>query len=73
MVKTQVERDREYRRRLKAEDPEAYREYLSRKKYGSVKSYIRLHATDPQLKELDTLISDKLKPWSTINTKREGL
>jgi len=71
MVKTQVERNREYRQRLKHTDPEAYKDLGLRKRYSSAKSYIKKHATDPQLKEMQQLISDKLKPWSTINTKRE--
>ena len=73
MVKTKVDTNRDYRRRLKATNPEAYKDLNTRKRYSSVKSYIRIHATNSQLKEMQQLISDKLKPWSTINTKREGL
>ena len=72
MTKTQVELNKEYRHRLKATNPEKYQDLNSRKRYSSVKSYIRKYATDPQLKEMQQLISDKLKPWGTINTKREG-
>ena len=71
MAKTQVELNKEYRQRLKSEDPEAYKDLNTRKRYSSIKSYIRIHATDPQLKEMQQLIQDKLKPWSTINTQRE--
>ena len=72
MVRTKVDKNREYRQRLKMEDPEAYKDLNARKRYSSAKSFIRKHATNPQLKELDMMIHDKLKPWSTINTKREG-
>lgn len=72
MTKSQVELNKIYRQRLKAEDPEAYKDLNTRKRYSSIKSYIRIHATNPQLKEMQQLISDKLKPWSTINTQREG-
>ena len=73
MVKNKVELNREYRQRLKKNDPEAYKDLNARKRYSSIKSYIRKHATTPQLKELDIIIQDRLKPWSKINTKREGL
>lgn len=73
MVTTKVDKNREYRQRLKKNDPEAYKDLNARKRYSSAKSYIRKHATDPQLKEMQQLIQDRLKPWSTINTKREGL
>lgn len=73
MTKSQVERNREYRQRLKEVDPAKYEEFKNRVKLNSAKSFIRKHATNPQLKDLDTMIHDKLKPWSTINTKREGL
>ena len=73
MVKTQVELNKIYRQRLKKENPEKYKELNRSKRYSSAKSYIRKHATDPQLKEIQQLINDRLKPWSTINTKREGL
>ena len=72
MKKTQVELNKEYRHRLKATNPGKYQDLNARKRYSSAKSFIRKHATDPQLKELDTMIHDKLKPWSTINTQREG-
>jgi len=67
-----VELNKEYRQKLKVEDPAAYQDLNRRKRYSSIKSYIRIHATDPQLKEMQQLINDKLKPWSTINTKREA-
>ena len=72
MAKSKVEVNREYRQRLKKENPEKYKELNRSKRFSSAKSYISKHATEPQLKEMQQLINDRLKPWSTINTKREG-
>lgn len=72
MTKSQVESNKKYRQRLKVENPEKYQNLNARKRYSSIKSFIKIHATDPQLKEMQQLIQDRFKPWSTINTKREG-
>ena len=68
MAKSQVELNKEYRKRM---TPEQRAEFNARKSFSMAKSYIRLHATSEQLKELQQIITDRLKPWSTINTKRE--
>ena len=68
MVKSQIEKNRKYRAKLTEEQR---KDLNSRKRYSTAKSYIRLHATNEQLKELKQLINDRLKPWGTIGTKRE--
>ena len=68
MAKTQVELNKEYRDRMTTEQRAAF---YNRKRYSNVKSFMRLHATGEQLKEVKQIIDDRLHPWSTINTKRE--
>lgn len=68
MVKSQVQKNREYRAKLSDEER---RDLNNRKRYSAAKSYIKLHANDKQLREVKQIIDDCLKPWSTINTKRE--
>ena len=70
MVKSRLEINKDYLKKLK-ERPEQYEEIKRRRKFGAAKSFIRIHATDKELRELNVLINDKLHPWSTINTKRE--
>lgn len=65
---TQTERDRRYRENM---TPEQKAKFNERRRYNSAKSFINKHATNEQLNELKQLIDDKLKPWSTIGTKRE--
>ena len=68
MAKSQVQLNREYRARL----TDAQRKDLNnRKQYSNAKSFMRLHANSEQLREVKQIIDDRLKPWSTINTKRE--
>ena len=68
MARSQVELNKEYRDRM---TPEQRAAFYNRKRYSMAKSYIRLHATNEQLREVKQIIDDRLKPWSTINTKRE--
>ena len=68
MAKTQVELNKDYRKRM---TPEQRAEFNNRKSFSNVKSFIRLHANGDQLKEVKQIIDDRLKPWSTINTRRE--
>ncbi len=68
MAKTQVELNKKYRDRM---TPEQRAVFYNRKRYSDTKSFIRLHATNEQLREIKQIIDDRLKPWSTINTKRE--
>lgn len=68
MVKSQVQKNREYRAKLSDEER---KDLNNRKRYSAAKSYIKLHATEEQLKEVQQIITDRLKPWATINTKRE--
>ena len=68
MAKSQVQLNREYRSRL---TDEQRKDLNNRKRYSNAKSFMRLHATSEQLKEVKQIIDDRLKPWSTINTKRE--
>lgn len=68
MAKSQVELNKEYRKRM---TPEKRAAFYNRKRYSDTKSFIRLHATSDQLREVRQIIDDRLRPWSTINTKRE--
>jgi len=68
MAKTQVELNKLYRDRMTPEQRAAFNNH---KRYSDTKSFIRLHATGEQLREVKQIIDDRLKPWSTINTKRE--
>jgi len=68
MAKSQVQLNREYRSRL---TDEQRKDLNNRKRYSNAKSFIRLRATSEQLREVKQIIDDRLKPWSTINTKRE--
>lgn len=68
MAKSQVELNKEYRKRM---TPEQRAVFNNHKRYSDTKSFIRLHATSEQLKEVKQIIDDRLHPWSTINTKRE--
>ena len=68
MGKSQTEKNKEQRAKM---TPEQRQEFNSRLRYNSARSYIKLHATKEQLKEIKQLVDDRLKPWSTINTKRE--
>jgi len=68
VAKTQVELNKLYRDRM---TPEQRAVFYNRKRYSNVKSFIRLHANSEQLREVKQIVDDRLKPWSTINTKRE--
>ena len=68
MAKTQVELNKKYRDRM---TPEQRAAFYNRKAFSNAKSFMRLHANSEQLREVKQIIDDRLKPWSTINTKRE--
>lgn len=70
VAKSKAEINKDYWKKLK-ERPEQYAEIKRRNKFAASKSFIRIHATDKELRELQLLINDRIHPWSVINTKRE--
>ncbi len=70
MTKSRSEINKDYWKKIK-ENPEQYEDLKRRNKFAAAKSFIRIHATDKEMKELKLLINDRIHPWSTINTKRE--